>query len=92
MPRLPMSFLQWPPKRWEDSAKILQNLWGILCNATFDKKMTGSGQVTEICRHKWTDHRRVFHGQNMKRGRADQGKLESRARNSDLDHKRQIMG
>ena len=43
----PWVFLEWPPNDWVVRAEILHSLWGILC-ATFGKKMTGSGQVTEL--------------------------------------------
>ena len=43
----PRVFLEWLPNCWADRAKILHSLWDKLC-ATFGKKMTGSGQVTEL--------------------------------------------
>ena len=44
----PMSFLEWPPNGWADRAEILDSLWSILCATFGKKKMTGSGQVTEL--------------------------------------------
>ena len=61
----PRVFLEWPPNRWADRAEILHSLWGILC-ATFGKKiLTGSGQVTELWRHKRNNLRPTFQGNRV---------------------------
>ena len=45
-------FLKWSPNHCADRAEISHNLWGILCATFGEKKLTGSGQVTEVWRHK----------------------------------------
>ena len=44
----PMSFSRIVAELLADRAEILHSLWGILCATFGKKKMTGSGQVTEL--------------------------------------------
>ena len=41
-------------------AEILHCLWGILCATFAEENLTGSGQVTELWRHKWYNLRPTF--------------------------------
>ena len=43
-----MFFLKWPLHRWADLAEILQSYEASIALLQADKKMAGSGQVTEL--------------------------------------------
>ena len=61
----PRVFLKWPPNRWADRAEILLSLWGILCTTFGEKKLTESGRVTELWRHKRNSLRPTFQGNRV---------------------------
>ena len=55
-------FLKRPRNRWADRAEVWHSLCGIICAFFGQRKLTGSGQVTELWRHKRHSFQPIFQG------------------------------